>query len=156
MSSCGSWLSSLHTKKFNLEPMLSLTTLLAETAGRVQKMSNASPTFELLSKRYVRKSRQCLASLKVVYLFRSNVPMHHFGYRHRTIQLKTLYITECTSQRIRRSFLTVTKSITTRRGIRIRAHQLISVKPRSMLTRSSLRQVFLQAGAFPRRHIDMC
>ena len=65
-------------------------------------------------------------SLKVVYLPRWNVLTHRFGYHHRTTQLKILYTTAFTSRRIRRSFSTVTKFITTRRGIRIRTHQLIS------------------------------
>jgi len=54
------------------------------------------------------------------------VPTHRFGYRHRTTRLKILYTTAFTSRRTRRSFSTVTKFITTRRGIRIRTHQLIS------------------------------
>jgi hypothetical protein len=74
----------------------------------------------------LRNSISCLVSLKVVFLLRWNVPTHRFGYRHRTTQLKTLYTTACTSRRIRRSFSTVTKFITTRRDIRIRTHQLIS------------------------------
>ena len=75
----------------------------------------------------MRNSISCLSSLKVVYLLRWNVFRHRFGYRHRTTQLKILCTTAFTSRRIRRSFLTVTKFITTRRGIRIRTHQLISV-----------------------------
>jgi hypothetical protein len=110
---------------------------LDSVVGRVQKMSIASPTFELSSRRLAEKLHFMSCVSKVVYLLRWNVPTHHFGYRHRTIQLKTLYTTGCTSRRIQRSFSTVTRFITTRRDIRIRTHQLISVRFRSMLTSGS-------------------
>ena len=76
-----------------------------------------------------------MSCVSKVHLFlRWNVHTHRFGYRHRTTQLKTLYTTGCTSRRIQPSFSTVTKSITTRRGIRIRTHQGFFVGPRAMLT----------------------